>query len=389
MKKVYWILSLVVLVFLAFVFVRRESPRADYINVYSWGEFISDGSEGGMDVNKEFTRRTGIKVNYKTFQNNEELFAKLSGGMADYDVVIPSDYMVSKLIENNMLEKLDFSNIPNFKFISEDFKSLDFDPKNEYSVPYVWGMVGILYDKNEVKVEEENITWDTLWNPKYRGKILMFDNARDSFAVSLLRLGYSINDKDPEHWKQAAQELLIQKPLVQAYVMDQIFNKMQNQEAFLAPYYAGDAATVMKNNPGVGFVIPKTGSIRFIDSLCIPKNCLHKKYAEEYINFMCETSVALANVKHTGYSTPHVKAYDELDDSIKNNKIFYPDSATLKKSQIFTNLPKELNSLIDKLWIEVKAGGTTDNPWILPSILIGLLVIYTIVFFVRKRKVLK
>ena len=389
MKKIYWVLSLAVLVCLTFVFLLKDNSRADYINVYSWGEFISDGSEGSMDVNKEFTKKTGIKVNYKTFQNNEELFAKLSGGVADYDVVIPSDYMVAKLLENDMLEKLELSSIPNFKFIGDDFKSLEFDPNNEYSVPYMWGMVGILYDKNEIQESEDQITWDILWNEKYKGKILMFDNARDSFAVSLLKLGYSINDVNPEHWHEAARELLIQKPFVQAYVMDQIFNKMQNHEACLAPYYAGDAANVMKNNPNIGFVIPKSGSIRFIDSLCIPKNSIHKKQAHEYINFMCDTSVALANVKHTGYSTPHKVAYSKLDESIRNNKIFYPGKVVLEKSQIFTNLPKELNSLIDKLWIEVKAGGTTDNPWILFGVLLALFSAYAFIFAVKKYRTLK
>jgi len=384
-KKFYWIFTLSLLLLLAFVFFKKEANLNDCINVYSWGEFISDGSENNLDVNKEFTKKTGIKVNYNTFQNNEELFAKLSGGGADYDVIIPSDYMVSKLIENNMLEKLDFSNIPNYKFISEDFKNLNFDPKNEYSVPYMWGMVGIFYNKNEIEEKEEKITWDILWYKKYKGKILMFDNARDSFAISLLRLGYPINVPDAEKWRKAADELLVQKPLVQAYVMDQIFNKMQNHEAYLAPYYAGDAATIMRNNPEVGFVIPKSGSIRFVDSLCIPKGSLRKRQAEEYINFLCETEIALANVRHTGYSTPHTEAYKYLDENVRNNEVFYPNKKVLSKSQIFVNLPKSLNSLMDRLWVEVKAGGISNKPWMLMVLLIAFASTYLFALIIKKR----
>ncbi len=328
MKKYFFaIFSLIILSAVMIFHFSSSKKNEECINVYSWGEFISNGVDGNIDVNKKFTEETGIKVNYKTFQNNEELFAKLYSGGSDYDVIIPSDYMVSKLIENGMLEKLDFSNIPNYNLINEDFKSLNFDPKNEYSVPYMWGMVGIFYDKNEIKPEE--VTWDILWNEKFKNRILMFDNARDSFAISLLRLGYSVNTKNLDELKQAANELIAQKPLVQAYVMDQIFNKIENHEAVLAPYYAGDAATIIKNSSDIGFVIPKSGSTRFVDSLCIPKNSKHKTLAEKYINFMCRTDIALSNVKHTGYSTPQKEAFNLLDEQTKNNKIFYPEKKFL------------------------------------------------------------
>lgn len=363
----------------------KKSQDFNFINVYSWGEFISTGNSNNfensvsIDVNKEFTNQTGIKVNYKTFQNNEELFAKLSSGGVDCDVIIPSDYMISKLIKNNMLTKLDFSNIPNYKFIDENYKNLNFDPDNLYSVPYMWGTVGIFYNKNTIKEPEENITWDILWDKQYKNKILMFDNARDSFAISLLRLGYNVNTCDTEHWRHAADELLIQKPLVQAYVMDQIFNKIGNEEAYLAPYYAGDAFNIMKINKNIGFVIPKTGSTRFVDSMCIPANSKRKILAEKYINFMCEPEIALANVNHTGYSTPHKLAYEKLDNSLKYNKIFYPDKKISEKSQIFVNLPDNINLLMDTLWIEVKAGGVSQNSWGLLIIISSLVVFYLII----------
>lgn len=361
--------------------VKDSSEKS--INVYNWGELISNGSDGLLDVNAKFTEETGIKVNYKTFQNNEELFAKISGGGADYDVIIPSDYMISRLIENDMLSKIDFSNVPNYKFVSPEFKNLNFDPKNEYSVPYMWGMVGIFYNKNEVK---EEVTWDTLWNEKYKNKILMFDNARDSFAISLFRLGYSVNTTDPKHWREAADELIKQKPLVQAYVMDQIFDKIGNGEAVLAPYYAGDAASMIKNNSEIGFVVPKSSTNKFVDSMCIPKNSKNKDLAEKYINFMCRTDIALANVKKTGYSTPHTGAYDLLDEETKNNPIFYPDEETMSNSQIFVNLPENINKLLDECWIEVKAGGISQEPWSLLAILLCFGIIYLLVFFYQKNK---
>lgn len=376
---------LLIFIFIS-IFCFNCAASNEAINVYSWGEFISNGADKSVNVNAKFTEETGIKVNYKTFQNNEELFAKISGGGADYDVIIPSDYMISRLIEKNMLAKINFENIPNYKFILPQFKNLNFDPKNEYSVPYMWGVIGIFYNKNEVK---EKINWDILWNEKYKNKILMFDNARDSFAISLLRIGESINTTDKNIWRKAADELIIQKPLVQAYVMDQIFDKMDNAEAVLAPYYAGDAAAMIKSNPNIGFVIPEEGTNRFIDSMCIPKNSKNKELAEKYINFMCRTDIALANVKKTGYSTPHSEAYNLLDEEIKNSPIFYPDKNTIEKSQIFINLPEDINKYIDELWVEVKSGGTSENSWFLFVFLVCFGIIYLSIFLYKKKKIKK
>ncbi len=382
MKK---FLIIFILIFLN-IFCFNCMAANNSINVYSWGEFISNGTDGTLNVNNKFTEETGIKVNYKTFQNNEELFAKISGGGADYDVIIPSDYMISRLIEKNMLSKINFENIPNYKFILPQFKNLNFDPKNEYSVPYMWGVIGIFYNKNEVK---EKINWDILWNEKYKNKILMFDNARDAFAISLLRMGKSINTTDKSTWRKAADELIIQKPLVQAYVMDQIFDKMDNAEAVLAPYYAGDAAAMIKNNPNIGFVIPEEGTNRFVDSMCIPKNSQNKELAEKYINFMCRQDIALANVKKTGYSTPHSEAYNLLDNETKNDPIFYPDENVINKSQIFINLPDDINKYIDELWVEVKSGGTSENSWFLFVFLVCFGIIYLVMFLYKKNKIKK
>ena len=357
------------------------------INVCNWGEYISNGAEGSIDVNSEFTKETGIKVNYTTFQSNEELFAKIAGNGAAYDVIIPSDYMISKLIESDMLEKLDFNNIPNYKFIDEKFKNPSYDLKNEFSVPYTWGLMGIFVNKKMVEEPSDKIDWDILWNEKYSNKILMFDNSRDAFGISLMRLGYSINTLNLKEWGKACDELKKQRPLIQTYVMDQIYDKMGNSEAAIAPYYSGDAGIMVKNNPNIEFIIPKSGTNMFIDAMCIPKGSDHKKEAEEYINFMCRTDIALANSLYTNYSTPHKGAYENLPEEIKSNKIFYPEDKVIENSEVFINLPEEINKEINSLWIEIKTGGE-NNPYLLVAIIIiGMLLYIIIAIFGRRRRI--
>ena len=345
------------------------------INVYNWGEYISNGSDGTLDVNEEFTRRTGIHVNYTTFATNEELYAKLAIGGSDYDVIIPSDYMVAKLIRNDMLEKLDFDNIPNFSFIDENFRNPQYDPTNEYSVPYTWGTVGIFYNKNMVEESEDEIGWDILWDPKYAGQILMFDNSRDAFAIAQTRLGMDFNTTDPADWYAAAEDLEQQKPLVQSYVMDQIFNKMANNEAALAPYYAGDAAIILEENEDIGFVIPKEGTNLFVDAMCIPKGSKHKAEAEAYINFMCDVEIATANIEYIGYSTPETAVRENLDPEIAQSPIFYPSEEILANTQVFTDLPDDINLLLDDLWVQVKTGGSDDT-----ILLIGVLSAFVLLY---------
>lgn len=325
------------------------------INVYNWGEYISDGSDGSMDVNAEFEKRTGIKVNYTTYENNETLYAKLSSGAADYDIIIPSDYMIGKMINEDMLAKLNFENIPNYQYIDEQFKNLEYDPNNEYSVPFTWGTVGIFYNKTMVdEADIQDAGWDILWNEKYSGEILMFDNPRDAFAIAEKKLGYSMNTTDSAEIEACAQELMKQKPLVQAYVMDQIFDKMANNEAALAPYYSGDANIMLNENPDLGYFVPKEGTNRFVDAICIPKTTQHQKEAEMYINFLLEPDVALANAEFLGYSTPHTDVMQNLDEEMANNPIYYPDETVLKKTEVFITLPDEVNRLMDEKWIELK-----------------------------------
>ena len=315
------------------------------INVYNWGEYIDE------NVNADFTRKTGIKVNYTTYDTNEELYAKLKSGGVNYDVVFPSDYMVGRMIREGMLKKIDFRKVPNYKDIGKNYRNLPYDPSNEYSVPYMWGTVGIIY--NKTMVSDKVDSWSIMWNPKYKGKILMFDNSRDAMGIALKKLGYSYNTTNADQLKAAAKELEAQKPLVQAYVMDQIFDKMEGGEAALAPYYAGDAITMMQENTDLAFAVPREGTNFFVDAMVIPKGSRNSKAAEQYINYLCSPEVCVKNAVKIGYSTPSDAAYKLLPDDVKNNKTAYPDESVLKKSETYTNLPQNILDLYDQLWTNI------------------------------------
>lgn len=360
------------------------------INVYNWGEYISDGSdEGTLDVNAEFTKLTGIKVNYTTFATNEELYAKLKGGGASYDIIIPSDYMISRMIKEDMLEPLDMDSIPNFKYIMDKFKDPEYDKGSKYSVPYTWGTVGIIYDST--MIEEDNIDWDILWNEDYADRILMFDNPRDAFAIAETMLGYSLNTENPDELQKAADLLKAQKKLVQAYVMDEIFDKMGAGEALIAPYYAGDAVTLMDEYEDLAFKIPDSGTNLFIDAICIPKGARQKEAAQMYINFMCEPDIAYATTSFIGYSTPNEGAYELLDDDIKNDGISYLDDDYItEKTTTFRNLSDEANLQMQTLWTEMKsAEEQTPNRLIVPlfmTLCIAVSLVILIKRHIRKKK---
>lgn len=356
------------------------------INVYNWGEYICTGAdEGTLNVNAEFTKLTGIKVNYTNFATNEELYAKLKGGGASYDIVIPSDYMISKMIKEGMIQKLDFSNIPNAGYIMPNFRNLAYDPDNAYSVPYTWGTVGIIYDQTMIDMDEEDIDWDILWDETYLDQILMFDNPRDAFMIAQIMQGYSINTEDPEQLRDCADKLKEQKHVVQAYVMDEIFDKMGAGDALIAPYYAGDALTIMGENEDLNFVVPKSGTNLFVDAMCIPTNAKRKEAAEMYINFMCEPDIAFANIDYICYSTPHSAAFEMLDEETQNNPVSYPDQDFIaEKTSVFVNLSDEANLLMQDLWTEMKsAEDETTNKWLVPIFLV--LCLATIIFVLIRR----
>ncbi len=354
------------------------------INVYNWGEYISDGSEGSMDINAEFEALTGITVNYSTFATNEELYAKMQSGGADYDIIIPSDYMISRMINEDMLLPLNKDNIPAMANIDPQYLDKDYDPGDVYSVPYTWGTVGIIY--NTTMVDETVDSWDILWDEKYSQNILMFGNPRDAFAIASKRLGHSLNTIDESELRQAAEELKLQKEVVQAYVMDEIFDKMQGGEAALAPYYAGDAITMMDANPDLAFATPKEGTNIFYDAMCIPSTSTQQEAAEMYINFMCEATVGAANIEYIGYSTPNAAAFELLDEEIRTSPISYPAEELLANTEAFISLPDETNELMDTLWTEILTDSSSFLQWIMPVALIVAVVGVFIVVTLRKRR---
>lgn len=343
------------------------------INVYNWGQYISDGTDGYLDVNAAFTEATGIEVNYMTFDTNESLYTKLKTGGSSYDIIVPSDYMAGRLIDEGLVQPLDFSNIPNYQYINEAYKNTAYDPGNEYSVPYTWGTVGVIYNKKYV--DEADIgSWDLLWNEKYAGKILMFDNNRDAFAIAESRLGYSLNTTDSVALTACAELLKQQKPVVQQYVMDQIFDKMTREEAWIAPYYAGDYLTMLEDNPDLGFYFPQEGFNLFIDCMMIPSSAEHKAEAEAYINFLLSPEVCGENLDYLGYSAPEDAAKEYMDPEVSSSEVAYPSAETLARSEAFLYLPTESNQLMDSLWLDVKTGDSEDTT-VMMAVTIGVIVL--------------
>ena len=386
MKRIIPLLLCLVLLFSALPVQAFAAPEKVTINVYNWGQYISDGTDGYIDVNKAFTEATGIEVNYMTFDSNETMYTKLKTGGSTYDVIIPSDYMVARLIAEDMLEELDYSNIPNYALVDEAYKNTSFDPENKYSVPYTWGTVGVIY--NTKYVDEADVgSWDLLWNEKYSGKILMFDNPRDAFAIAQLLLGIDINTEDPDELRSAAYKLIEQKPLVQGYVMDQIFSKMEREEAWIAPYYAGDYLLMAEENPDLAFYFPEEGFNLFIDAMCIPKGCQNKEAAEAYINFLCDPEISGENLDYLGYSTPISEAKQYMDPDVAASEIAYPTEETLSNGRAFINLSAETSQLTDSLWLQVKTQGGVDTYAIVcMCAVVVLLTAYFIIHGVRKKK---
>ncbi len=358
------------------------------LNVYNWGEYISNGEEDSVDVIKEFENLTGINVNYTNYATNEDLFAKLSSGSTQYDIIIPSDYMIAKMIENDMLETLNYENIPNIKYIAPEYHKTSFDPEGKYCVPYTWGTVGIVYNKKFVTKPVDS--WEILWDEDFKGKILMFDNSRDAFGIAEKLLGYSMNTTNPEELEKVKDKLLEQKPLVQNYVMDQIFDKMELEEAYVAPYYAGDCITMMENNENLAFCHPKEGTNIFIDSICIPKGSKNKKAAEAFINFLCETDIALANCEYICYSTPHTEALKLLDEEVANNTISYPSEEILANCESYVSLPSETNKIMDSYWTTIltQSDMSSNTSIIILTVIVvlGVIILITLNAFRKYKK---
>ncbi len=318
--------------------------------VYNWGEYIDP------EVLTMFEEETGIDIVYEEFETNEILYPKISSGAIAYDVICPSDYMIQRMIENDLLSEINFDNIPNLKNIGKQYleQSRQFDPENKYSVPYCWGTVGILY--NKMMVDEPVDSWSILWDPKYKDNILMQDSVRDAFGVTLKYLGYSLNSIDLDELTEAKNLLIEQKPLVQAYVIDQVRDKMIGNEAALGVIYSGEAIYTQKENLNLEYVIPKEGSNIWIDSWVIPKNAEHKENAEKFINFLCRPDIALMNFEYITYSTPNEAARELIEDeSIRNSEIAFPDLSKYDNLETFQYLGTEADQVYGDLWNKVKS----------------------------------
>ena len=325
------------------------------LNVYNWGQYIADGSDDSMEVIKEFeTRYPHIKVNYSTYDSNEIMYSKLANGGITVDVIIPSDYMIARLIQEDMLLELNFDNIPNYQYIDENFRNTSYDPENKYSVPYTWGTVGILY--NTKYVDEADVTgWELLWNEDYAGKILMFGNSRDAFGIAQYLLGYDVNTTDRAELQACAELLKQQKPVLQQYVMDEIFATMQNEEAWIASYYAGDCLTMMGENENLAFYLPEDqGFNLFIDAMCIPACCQEKEAAELFINFLCDPEIAGANMDWISYSTPISAAKEYMDPETVSDPVSYPPDQVLANGTSYAHLPEEITRYVESMFMEVR-----------------------------------
>ena len=318
------------------------------LNVFNWGEYIDE------TVIKDFEDKyPNIKVVYETFTTNEDMYVKIKTGGSDYDIAIPSDYMIKRMIDEGLLKEINMENIPNYKYIGDQFKNLAFDPENKYSVPYMWGTVGILY--NKTMVTEPVDSWKILWDEKYKKQIIMYDSERDSIGITLKMLGYSMNSKNIDELEEAKQKLIEQKPLVLAYLVDEAKDMMIAESAALAVVWSGDALIAMRENENLAYVIPKEGSNYWFDSMVIPKTGKNQEAAELFINFMCDPEIALRNVNYIGYATPNIETMKMLDPEVITNSSAYPTEDQLVNCEIFEYPGDEINRIYNRIWTEIKA----------------------------------
>lgn len=371
--------------------------------VYNWGEYISDGSEGCLDSNAAFeewyyeTYGERVKVNYSTFSSNESLYAKLSSGSVSYDVVVPSDYMIERLIAEDLLAPLNYDNIPEIvnilpEFWGETSVHSDHDPGNVYSVPYLYGMIGIIYNTTMVDADDPSLgSWKLMWDENHAGNILQFNNSRDAFGSAQYFLGLDVNSDDEADWRKALDKLKEQKPILQGYVMDEIYNKMENGSAGIAAYYAGDYLAMYENNSDLEFFYPEEGTNLYVDAMCIPKSSKNKELAERYINFMLMEEPAIANAEYTYYASPNrlvveSEEYIEYMGEIKEDayeKMYATDSV---KTSTYENLSGEKLILINQLWEELKSDiEISAGIYAICAVIIAVLLTLVIYFGVRNK----
>lgn len=373
--------------------------------VYNWGEYMSDGSEGTLDSNALFeewyykTYGQRVKVNYSTYSSNESMYAKVSSGSVSYDIVIPSDYMIERMIAEDLLAPLDYSNIPNASATVESFRDPYYDPDcdgdgySDYSVPYMYGMIGIIY--NATMVDAEDIgSWSLMWNEKYSGNILQFNNSRDAFGSAQYYMGDVdlVNSQSESDWRQALEKLKEQKPILQGYVMDEIYNKMENGSAAISAYYAGDFLTMYENNDDLDFYYPSEGTNLYVDAMCVLKSSKNKTVAERYINFMLTEEPAVANAEYTYYASPNSlvrqnQDYIDYMNSIKDNgyELMY-DTDSVKTSS-YRNLSAEKLLMLNNMWEELKSDiSVSIGIYVICAVIVAAMIFAGIFFAVRRKK---
>ena len=373
--------------------------------VYNWGEYISDGSEGSLDVNEAFedwyydTYGTRVKVNYSTYSSNESMYAKLSSGSVNYDVVVPSDYMIERMIQEGMLAELNFENIPHIRnihgdFFGEDALYDDYDPDNKYAVPYMYGMIGIIYNTEMVQLSPDDPSmgsWNLMWDDRFAGNILQFNNSRDAFGTAQYALGLDVNSNREAEWRLALEKLKAQKPVLQGYVMDEIFNKMENGSAAISAYYAGDFLSMYENNDALEFFYPKEGTNLYVDSMCIPKSSQNKVVAERYIDFMLTEAPAVANAEYTYYASPNTvvrenEEYKEYMNGIKEGGYELMYGTDTVSTSSYKNLDGDTLIMLNDLWEELKSDIEVGLPiYIVCGVILAILIGGGVFLGARKR----
>ena len=399
------VLTLLMLSLLGSTLSACQQEETITLYVYNWGEYISDGSDGTLDVNKQFEiyckeeLGLNVKVNYSTYSSNESMYAKISSGSTAYDVIVPSDYMIERLVKEKLLTPLDLSLIPNYENISEEFKgeNIYYECGSEelYSVPYFYGMVGVIYNTRDVAEDEESLgSWDLMWDEDYTANILQFNNSRDAFGTALYKLGYDVNEATDEQWREALELLMEQKSIVQGYVMDEIFNKMKSGSAAVAAYYAGDFFSMYEDNEDLDFYYPREGTNSYVDAMCVPANSQNKELAMRYINFMCEEEIAVANAEFTCYASP-------LDTVVQNEgyrktmaevhedamEILYGEAASSVPTQPYMNLSPDRLAMLNSLWEELKVESSIGTGiYVFCGVILAALLALLVAHLLKKRR---
>ena len=380
---------------------QADEGEALTLYVYNWGEYISDGSEDSLNTNKEFEKYCAeelglnVTVNYSTYSSNEDLYAKLSSGTVKYDVIIPSDYMIARLASEGMLLELNpKENIENYEQIDERFKGLYFDPEDRYSVPYTYGTIGIIYNTDMVDTQDDDFgKWSLLWDEDYAGNILQFNNPRDAFGTAQFLLGTSVNSLDESEWRNALEALKEQKSVVQGYVMDEIFNKLEGGSAAIAPYYVGDFFTMYADNDKLDVYYPEGATNVFVDSMCIPYNAQNPDLAKEYINFMLSEEIAIANAEYICYASPNKAVFESLEYISYMEEEVHPNAMSIlydfdmDSMEFYHDLPDETRMLMNELWEELKIESSVGKTvYVTCYVIIALIIIGAVYLYIKKKK---